>query len=66
MSNYKINQGKLEQVTRIFNAQTDPEATEELVKSEICADWNEGDEHQAWIDSANAQEIADWLATFYN
>jgi len=64
MSNYKIDQEKLEQVTRIFNAQTDPEATEELVESEICADWND-DEHQAWIDSASAEEIADWLASFY-
>lgn len=62
---YTIDSEKLEEVTRIFNNETDPAATEELVESEICADWNEGDEHQAWIDSASAQEIADWLASFY-
>jgi len=61
---YTIGQEKLEQITSIFNAQTDPGATEELVQSEICADWND-DEHQAWIDSASAQDIADWLASFY-
>jgi hypothetical protein len=35
------------------------------VEAEICADWNEGDEHQEWIDNAAPQQIADWLATFY-
>jgi hypothetical protein len=62
---YTIEQEKLEEVVRIFNQETDPQATEDLIESEICADWNEGDEHQAWIDRASAQEIADWLASFY-
>ena len=65
MSNYKISQEKLEAVTRLFNEQTDPQATEDLVETEITADWNEGDEHQQWIDNADPQEIADWLASFY-
>ena len=63
---YTISTEKLEQITAIFNRDTDPQATEELVQSEICADWNEGDEHQEWIDSASPEEIADWLASFYN
>ena len=63
---YTISSSKLEKVTRIFNNETDPKATEELVKSEICADWNEGKEHQEWVDSASPQEIADWLASFYS
>lgn len=63
--NYTIDQDKLEKVVKIFNEETDPAATEGLVKSEICADWNEGDEHQDWIDKASPQEIADWLASFY-
>lgn len=63
---YTIDQEKLEEVTRIFNAETDPEALEGLVKFEICVDWNEGDEHQEWINSASPQEIADWLASFYD
>jgi hypothetical protein len=62
---FKIDDDKLRKVTEIVNAETDPAATEELIKSEICADWNEGKEHQEWIDNASPQEIADWLASFY-
>lgn len=62
---YQINDEKLEQVVAIFNQETDPAATDQLIRAEICADWNEGDEHQAWIESASPQEIADWLASFY-
>ena len=62
---YIISSEKLQKVTQMFNDQVDPQATEELVESEICADWNEGSEHQAWIDSASEQEIVNWLAAFY-
>lgn len=62
---FKISKEKLEQVTRIFNSETDPKATSELVEKEICADWNEGEEHQEWINDTEPQEIADWLASFY-
>jgi hypothetical protein len=63
---YTIDPEKLAEVARIVNRDTDPAATEDLVKSEICADWREGQEHQDWIDSASAEEIADWLASFYS
>lgn len=63
--NYSISAEKLAAVVEIFNRETDPAATDELIESEICADWNEGDEHQEWIDNAAPQQIADWLATFY-
>lgn len=63
---YTIDQEKLEEVVTIFNRETDPSATPDLIEREICADWNEGDEHQAWVDSATPQEIADWLASFYS
>ena len=62
---YTIDEGKLARVVALFNAQVDPRATDDLIRGEICADWHEGDEHQGWIDSAEPQEIADWLATFY-
>lgn len=62
---YTIDDDKLDKVTAIFNRETDPKATSELVRSEICADWNEGDSHQQWINTARPQEIADWLASFY-
>lgn len=63
---FTINQEKLEKITEIINEKTDPEATPSLIESEICADWNEGDKHQEWIDTASTQEIADWIASFYN
>lgn len=62
---YTIDAEKLAEVVEIFNRETDPAATDELIEAEICADWNEGEAHQAWIDSASAQEIADWLSSFY-
>lgn len=63
---FTIDTSKLESITRKFNNEVDPAATEDLVKSEICADWNEGEEHQQWINSASVEEIVDWLASFYN
>ena len=62
---YTIDSEKLTEVTAIFNRDTDPAATQELVESEITADWNEGEEHQDWVNSAAPAEIADWLASFY-
>jgi len=61
---YTIDGDKLAQVVRLFNEQVDPKATDELVRSEICAEWNDND-HQDWIDSASVEEIVDWLASFY-
>ena len=65
--NFKIDSEKLEQVTRMFNEQVDPAATEELIEKEISMGWDELDprENQEWIDTADAQAIVDWLATFY-
>lgn len=31
------------------------------VREVALADWPEGAEHQAWLDSAPVQEIADWV-----
>jgi len=63
---YHIDAEKITKVTEIVNNEIDPEATEGLIESEICADWERPDEHQAWIDSADPQEIADWIASFYS
>ena len=63
---YTIEQEKLEAVVRRFNDEVDPKATEELVRTELLADWNEGEEHQDWLDNADVAEIVDWLASFYN
>jgi len=63
---YTIDAEKLEDVIHLFNDQVDDNATDDLIEAEITADWHEGAEHQAWLDSASAQEIVDWLATFYD
>jgi len=64
---YTIDNDKLENIVQIFNNETDPAATNDLIKAEIIAPcWTEGNEHQEWINNATAQEIADWLASFYN
>ena len=61
---YKIDSEKLKQVTDIFNARYDESATDSLIESEICADWHNDTEHQAWIDATEPFEIAEWLASF--
>ena len=63
---YTISNEKLQKVVKLFNEEVDPAATDELVKGEICADWNEGNEHQQWIDNADEKEIVQWLASFYS
>ena len=63
---YTIDSEKLDEVIRLFNSQVDPKATDDIIEAEITADWHEGAEHQAWIDSASPQEIVDWLASFYD
>jgi hypothetical protein len=62
---FTIEQHKLDLVISLFNEQVDPSATDDVISEEILATWNEGREHQAWIDSASPQEIVDWLASFY-
>ena len=62
---YTIDEDKLEQVTEIVNRDTDPAATPELIRLQICADWPEGEAHQTWIDEADPEEIADWINSFY-
>ena len=61
---YTIDQEKLEEVVKIYTTETDPNATTEIIEQNILADWHEGDEHQEWLNQADAQEIADWLASF--
>ena len=54
---YTINNEKLAKVTKIVNDEIDPRATE----THITDDWPEGQEHQDWIDTADARDIADWI-----
>jgi len=62
---FTIDDEKLAEVVRIFQAETDEGATQQALHDSICYDWPEAEEHQAWLDVADAQEIADWLAAFH-
>lgn len=64
MSEYTIDAEKLKKVVSIYRAETEPTEDRLVIETAICADWNEGAEHQEWINNASAQEIADWLASF--
>jgi len=64
MTGYTIDSDKLADVVELFNETVDPNATEELIESEILADWNSG-EHQDWLDNASVEDIVDWLSSFY-
>lgn len=66
MRRHTIDTDKLAEVIRLFNEQVDPKATDELIETEICADWHEGWDHQDWINNSSPQEIVDWLASFYD
>ena len=65
MKMFHIDTDKLTDVIDAFNEQVDPAATDADITNTITADWNEGAEHQQWIDSANYQEIVNWLSSFY-
>jgi hypothetical protein len=60
---YTIDENKLQKTTRAFNDIAYPYyATNEEIENFILADWHEGKGHQQWLDSVDAQEIADWVA----
>ena len=65
MKYYTIDSDKLAAVTRIVNQDTDPRATEDLIETQIRADWYEGAAHQSWLDNAKPAAIANWIAAFY-
>lgn len=62
---FHIDDDKLAAVMVIFSQETDPKATPDMVRAEICADWNDPVGHQNWLDHATPQEICDWLGSFY-
>ena len=58
---HKIDNDKLDEVTRIYNRDVDPDTTREELEAYICADWLEGEDHQQWVNDASAAEIVWWL-----
>ena len=58
---FNLDKVDIPEVTRIVQ-QHNPDATQAEVEDFIAADWAEGQTHQEWINTANAQEIGDWVA----
>ena len=57
---YSVDSEKLSAITASVQ-QRIPRMTESHVREYCLADWPEGQEHQAWLDSASVAEIADWV-----
>jgi len=57
---FTINDSKLNRIITLVQV-IHPGETEATITDFILADWNEGREHQDWLDTASAQDIADWV-----
>lgn len=55
-NHFSMSQERIEEVVACDGSLTYAE-----VEAFCCADWSEGDEHQRWLDTAPAAEIADWV-----
>lgn len=61
MSTYHINPDKLTEIVNTY-AEYEPNVATADVEATLTYDWHGGQEHQDWLDTAPAAEIADWLA----
>lgn len=57
-SYFEIDEDKMHEVGKIIAANG---INYRKAVAFVLADWPEGQEHQAWLNKANAQEIADWV-----
>ena len=57
---FTISDSKLREIIELVQT-SHPQESAEAIESFILADWNEGQEHQDWLDTADVQEIADWV-----
>lgn len=62
---YTINNDKLNEVVTIFNTENTVQIDAGEAQGHLLYDWDEGMEHQEWMDEAPAAQIADWLVQFY-
>jgi hypothetical protein len=58
---YTIDPAKLDKVLDLCRQHITAPDLDNRVRAFIVADWPEGAEHQQWLDSATAEEIADWV-----
>jgi len=59
--NYHIDAERLESIVNAY-AEYEPNVSTADVEATLLYDWPEGQEHQDWLDTADPQEVADWLA----
>ena len=59
--NYIISAEKLQAIVDAYS-EYEPNVHSDDVEKTLTYDWPEGEEHQEWLDTADPQEIADWLA----
>jgi len=60
MSHYTIDSAKMAEVQRLALAHL-PGWTADQVTDFVLADWPEGSDHQEWLNSSTANEIASWV-----
>lgn len=59
---HTIAPAKLAQVVAVFERKHSKLISPEEIEDVITYDWENADEHQAWIDAASPEEISNWLA----
>ena len=57
---FTIQDEKLNNVLALVNKK-EPSTTLDDVDAFLTADWNEGEDHQLWLDDAPAVEISEWI-----
>jgi len=62
---FQITDKKLVEVAMAFSKSTGKHFLPSDLRGVICADWNEGEEHQEWLDEAAPEEIAEWLEPMF-
>ena len=59
--NFHIDAERLQEIVNAY-AEYEPSVDTNDVEATLLYDWPEGDDHQNWLETADPQEIADWLA----
>ena len=67
MDGYTIDSAKLAEIVADFRSHPrgDAGAVASDVRDTLLYDWPQGDEHQDWLDTADVDEIVDWLVSIW-
>ena len=63
MNEFTIEQEKLNEIVGIINDKHQPNATQADVEAFALNGWDNADEHQEWLNTADAEEIVDWIVS---